>query len=302
MDRRKKILATPMEKSSYQQLTNWSTKDNLTVHSQVALSQTLHIDSGLSPDEQSYAFKASFDFVVARQDGSILFAVEADGSSHLDETTRKRDHLKNAICAKLGMPLIRVGPKAGEVKLQGFSSVLTWLATLIPYAEALEDAYANGIIPEDEIVFPTDIINSTDKGLAFPLDPTRKIVDKLWQYVHAGQILRFPAILHVTHSRYSAGGVVTFTLAFVREGTLLGIGGCLAGNLLPIPEYDVSDALALVDLERQISQYVKGTLSPLPPSAIITKMRKYDWEEEWSFDEGDGVHPIISFRHQPRET
>jgi hypothetical protein len=120
--------------------------------------------------------------------------------------------------------------------------------------------------------------------------------------VHAGQILRFPAILHVTHSRYSAGGVVTFALAFVREGTLLGIGGCLAGNLLPIPEYDVSDALALVDLERQISQYVKGTLSPLPPSATITKMRKYDWEEEWSFDEGDGVHPIISFRHQPRET
>ncbi|WP_143177914.1 hypothetical protein [Cystobacter ferrugineus] len=200
------------------------------------------------------------------------------------------------------MPLIRVGPKAVEVKLQGFSSVLTWLATLIPYAEALEDAYANGIIPEDEIVFPTDVIKFTDKGLAFSLDPTRKIVDRLWQYVHEGQILRFPAILHVTHSRYSAGGVVTFALAFVREGTLLGIGGCLAGNLLPIPEHDVSDALALVELERQISQYVKGTLSPLPPSAIITKMRKYDWEEKWSFDEGDSVHPTISFRHQPRET
>jgi hypothetical protein len=303
MDRRKKILATLMEESSYQQLRSWSAKDDFTVHPQVGLSQALDIkNSGLSKGEYSYALQASFDFVIARQDGRILFAVEADGDSHKGEEARKRDQLKNAICAKLGMPLIRVGPKAVEVKLQGFSSVLTWLATLIPYAEALEDAYANGTIPEDEVVFPTDMIVFTSKGQARSLDPTRKVVDKLWQYVHAGQILRFPAILHATHSRHSAGGVVTFALAFVREGTILGIGGCLAGSLLPIPEHDVSDALALVDLERQIAQHVKGELSPLPPATIIAKMRKCDWAEGWSFDEGNGVHPRIVFQHHPRKT
>lgn len=302
MDRRKKILATPMEESSDQQLRSWATKNNLRVFSQVALSQVLNINnSGLSKSEFSYALKASFDFVIARQDSRALFAVEADGEyHHEDKRKRKLDHLKNSICTKLRMPLIRVGKKAVEVKLQGFSSVLTWLATLFPYAEALGEAYANGTIPEDEIVFPTDIVTFTNKELTFPLDPTKKVIDKLWQYVHAGQIPQFPAILHASYSRHSAGGVIAFALAFVREGTILGIGGCLAGSLLPIPEHDVSQALALIDLEEQISQYVKGARSPLPPSAIITKMRKYASEEGWSFDEGDGVHPGIQI--EPRET
>ncbi|WP_082207279.1 DUF2726 domain-containing protein [Corallococcus macrosporus] len=301
MDRRKKILATPMEESSDQQLRGWATKNNLRVFSQVALAQVLNINnSGLTESEFSYALKASFDFVIARQDSRALFAVEADGEYHEDKNKRELDHLKNSICNKLSMPLIRVGKKAVEVKLQGFSSVLTWIATLFPYAEALGKAYANGTIPEDEIVFPTDIITFTNKEMAFPLNPARKTIDKLWQHVHASQIPRFPDILHATYSRYSAGGVITFALAFARKGTILGIGGCLAGNLLPIPEYDVSEALALTDLEEQISQYVKGAQSPLPPSSIITKMRKYAWEEEWSFDEGDGVHPIIQI--EPRET
>jgi hypothetical protein len=199
------------------------------------------------------------------------------------------------------MPLIRVGPKAVEVKLEGFSSVLTWLATLIPYAEALEDAYANGIIPEDEICFPTDAIEFTGEGLSFPLDPSSKIISKLWVLVRAGQIPRFPAILHVTNSSYSAGGVVSFALAFVREGTILGLGGCLAGSLLPIPEHEVSDALALVDLEKQISQYLKRERTPLPPSVVIAKMREHDWGEKWYFDEGNGVHPSITFRNLPRD-
>lgn len=303
MDRRRKLVVNQLEESSYQQLTAWSVGQNFTVHPKMGLSQALDIkNSGLNTIEYSYALQASFDFVVARQDGRILFAVEADGPSHLDEEARKRDHLKNFICAKLGMPLIRVGRKAVEVKLQGFSSVLTWLATLVPYAEALEDAYKTGIIPDDEVVFPTDAIAFTSEGLALPFDPNWGIINRLWHHVHTGQILRFPSILHAGHSKHSAGGVVTFSLAFVREGTFLGIGGCLAGSLLPIPEHEVSEALSLVDLDRQLSQYAKGASSPLSPADVIKKMRKHDWEEGWFFSEGDGVHPEISFTHEPRET
>ena len=109
-------------------------------------------------------------------------------------------------------------------------------------------------------------------------------------------------MMHAIDTGHSAGGVVTFALAFVSEGTLMALGGCLAGNVLPIPEYDVSDAIALVELERQLMEYESGLRSPLPPEAVVRAMRRHKWNTEWVFNANAGKHPSFTFTHTVRNS
>ncbi|WP_205507615.1 hypothetical protein, partial [Myxococcus vastator] len=188
-----------------------------------------------------------------------------------------------------------------DLKMEQFTSTLVWLATLMPYAESIEKAYDTGIIPADEIIFPTDIMSIASSELDFPLDPTRRIINRLHDLTRRKIIRNFPTILHAQYPQYSAGGVVSFALAFVNEGTILASGGCLIGSRPPIPEHDVSDALALVQLDKQLVEYEAGACTPLPPEAVITTMRRFAWAPEWEFT-SEGKYPSFTFRHKPRKT
>ncbi|MFZ5823434.1 MAG: AAA domain-containing protein, partial [Bacillota bacterium] len=64
----------------------------------------------LTQQERDYAFRAHFDLVVVGLDGfRPVAAVELDGATHeQDPLTMARDRLKNAICEKASLPLLRV--------------------------------------------------------------------------------------------------------------------------------------------------------------------------------------------------
>lgn len=66
--------------------------------------------SALTQQERDYAFRAHFDLVLVDQDSfKPLAAVELDGVHHdTDPLTQARDRLKNSLCAKAGLPLVRV--------------------------------------------------------------------------------------------------------------------------------------------------------------------------------------------------
>ncbi|WP_163781422.1 DUF2726 domain-containing protein, partial [Myxococcus vastator] len=113
MERRQKITVNPLEDTSHQQLKHHSIGNGLAIHAKTSLSQAINIkNAGLSKEETTYALQASFDFVIVReQDRQILYAIEVDGPSHRSPSAHRRDRLKNSICTKLHIPLIRVGPK-----------------------------------------------------------------------------------------------------------------------------------------------------------------------------------------------
>jgi len=64
----------------------------------------------LTQPERDYAFRAHFDLVlVETQSFKPVAAVELDGATHeQDPLTMERDRLKNSICEKVGLPLLRV--------------------------------------------------------------------------------------------------------------------------------------------------------------------------------------------------
>jgi hypothetical protein len=75
------------------------------VHPKLRVADAISIDrSGISNEEYSYALKAHFDVLVVRDNLPVL-AIEFGGAGH----DPKNDHLKNRLCDRFELPLVRVG-------------------------------------------------------------------------------------------------------------------------------------------------------------------------------------------------
>jgi hypothetical protein len=155
VDRRKKILDNRYEETTEKALQRSIAKQNARVLTKVRIADSLNIEkSGLTNEEYSYALKAHFDFVVTDSDTKSLFAVEFDGNQHqYDPDTRQRDKLKNSICDKLGMPLLRID-KEYLSRVERFASVLDWLTEMWFLEQAWDGAYDRGELPPDADFYP----------------------------------------------------------------------------------------------------------------------------------------------------
>jgi len=78
----------------------------------------------LTPGEWSYYTKAAFDFVVCNADKhqSYELIVEYDGIQHEDPDFVLKDSLKDRICIKAGLPILRIGLE--DVKPRGNTTLL----------------------------------------------------------------------------------------------------------------------------------------------------------------------------------
>jgi len=79
--------------------------------------------------ERDYMLMAHFDFVAVKENSEPIAAYEIDGSYHdTDAKTIKRDKLKDSICKKVGLPLIRI--PLDEIKKAWYSvetdHVINW--------------------------------------------------------------------------------------------------------------------------------------------------------------------------------
>lgn len=124
MERRRKVLTNEYEEATHAALLDAAARCGARVFPKVRLADALNVESsGLTRDEYSYALKSHFDFVVERKGEPVAFAVEFNGQSHeRDARVIVRDTLKNSICNKLGMPLLRID--AGYLRRDGRFTLL----------------------------------------------------------------------------------------------------------------------------------------------------------------------------------
>src|SRR4051812_45517758 len=111
MDRRKPMLVNLGEVETDAALRDAVDELGARVFAKPRLADVLNIDrSGISDEEYTYALKAHLDFVIASEtDGTPHFAIEFDGPYHATSAVaRRRDAMKDAICDRLGLPLLRI--------------------------------------------------------------------------------------------------------------------------------------------------------------------------------------------------
>ncbi|UCM88456.1 DUF2726 domain-containing protein [Streptomyces marincola] len=118
----------------------------------VGLADAIDIDGmdDLSGRAKSYALRAHLDFLmVDTATGLGRFAVELDGRQHWnDHRTRERDRLKNDLCARAGLPLLRI--TSNFARKIGCWPVLTYLTDAFYLSESFHETQERGDIPFDE--------------------------------------------------------------------------------------------------------------------------------------------------------
>jgi uncharacterized protein DUF2726 len=99
-----KPIFTIGERATYRIAQQVAGAHEVEVHAKFRVADAILIDrSGISNEEYSYALKAHFDALVVRNNLPIL-AIEFDGDGH----NPKNDHLKNQLCDRFQLPLVRV--------------------------------------------------------------------------------------------------------------------------------------------------------------------------------------------------
>jgi hypothetical protein len=245
-------------------------------------------DSGITADEYSYALKAHFDFVVCRHDRDRLrdipqFAVEFDGRQHQTDTTQiQRDHRKDAICAQLGLPLVRAREPA--LKQIGDQALLEWLAELWFVYHDLWPVVAGGDDDDDRDLFDErrrsswfsyariwqqlDPSGDLDRHrIAGPYDPFGAFRHEFQRFVHGHKAVGMWRSYAGEDDQGIARGVIRLDLD--GHGCLLGEGRCRLQHFIPAPllAQTIALDLALVEIVEQTRDYTAGRRAPIDDAA-----------------------------------
>jgi hypothetical protein len=257
----------------------------------VGLKDALDIaDSGLSDDEYRYALMAHFDFVVTEgDDHDCLFAVEFDGPLHdTDANTIRRDRMKDDICARLGMPLLRLREEH-IVDSPDRESILAWLVTVWFVEQRLRSA--TSLERLDYRLTAVTSKDGPDRVLALGSEGRRRIFDFLIEdaddlvTTDAGNgTKRSSVTIHFFPYTASdddpqgAGEAVGYAFVQLRDGrAIVGQGRCRSVSFGPIGAGDVAAEMAIIDAAHRVEQLGLGRGDPaglLTDSATFEGLRR----------------------------
>jgi len=139
---------------------------NAKVYAKVRVADVLPIEnSGIDNDQYRYALKAHFDFVVTGSEDQPLFAVEFDGSSHSSPEVQRRDQIKNSLCDRFALSLLRINRKYLTPSFSNWD-LLRWFCTVFFVKKAWEEDVEEGRLPpEDSFFDPMFVSVKTKSGM-----------------------------------------------------------------------------------------------------------------------------------------
>ena len=278
-DRRRYILSNQYESLVAETLENATRRHGARFYPKVRVADALAIDhSGLTNEEYGYALKSHFDFVVADRSSKTLFAVEYDGPQHRhDPTTLRRDALKDSICSKLGMPLLRTD--AWYLEEHAGFKLLGWLVETWFLWRDFKVAQARGELPPDQ-EFDVRFVqclgyvegdryveaDTADPRahVIFPFDLGAPALGYIKGYFF--KELTLDVLPIVTYQHSSKREMSAEALVRVPGGQVVrGHARCRLIDFLPVTHpLLLAHDLALIDLRRNLREWVRGDRAAEP--------------------------------------
>jgi len=150
------------EENTYRVLRNYLRDRPYVIYKEVALSQVIHVKrSELPPREWRYYTSASFDFVICRdQDRQPLeLVIEFDGAFHDDPDQEWRDTIKNSLCDKVGLPIVRI--RSDHLLSRESVPFLKYMLDLYFGEKGVQELISSGRVSPDEEYFPGTTFDGT---------------------------------------------------------------------------------------------------------------------------------------------
>ena len=230
----------------------------------VRVADALDIDnSGLTNAEYSYALKAHFDFVIARENELPAFAVEFDGPQHeSDVNTLIRDGLKQSVCEKLELPLLRID--SGYLRRVGRFALIGWLAEVWFLSEDFYAAQERGDVAPDEpflwfAVMDYDL--KQQKLLPPPYDPFVPFRSLISRWHEKGVCRELCAERLEGKDAIGYSTSVSYLTA-TNGDTIVGVARCKNFSFRGTSPRELAEELSVVDLAEKFQLYLDGEYSP----------------------------------------
>jgi hypothetical protein len=155
------------EVTAFRELERIAADNDLRVFSKTRLSDVIVKGAAyLSQREFDYFTRCHCDYVVTDSDFRPLMIVEYDGPLHDDVRQRERDAIKNGLCRRAGLGLLRINDRH-VTKLYRGMTVLRWIIEVSELSKAFYEAQINGQVPYDEPFDPA-AFDAIDGRARFP--------------------------------------------------------------------------------------------------------------------------------------
>lgn len=297
-DRRRRILNSA-ERETAEELESVADEHDCLVYKKVRVADVLDIQqSGLSNQEYGYALKAHFDFVIAdRQDTRALFAVEYDGPLHGSEPeVQCRDRLKDSICDKLGMPLLRVDSEFVHQEVGRFRLLPLFIHVWF-VGQAFYEQQAEGTIPMDEDFYPYSVIGVSGRRIIREYDPAWQSRVQLRRY-HEQEITRtaYPVLLQGQDpsGRYA----VCLAVSYLWDGPLFATGCFRTVNFGYFLPSDIAEDIATIELARKIRLQMEGAIRISTYQEVADEFGRWDFGE-WRIKKDHQGLPSFVLTNKP---
>lgn len=279
----KKLLNLP-ESVTDQRLREVCEDFDAKVYAKVRVADVLPIEhSGIDNDHYRYALQAHFDFVVSDSDDQPLFSVEFDGSSHSSPVVERRDRIKNSLCNRFSLPLLRINRKYLTPAFSNWD-LLRWFCTVFFVKKLWDEDVAEGRIPpEDSFFDPMFVSVRTKSGM-------RSLGLEKHARAEFGRLFRLGSIpFHVPNWITANGSDQTLrAISWIKTSDHQGAFVETAmqhQNLDSWVQFAIR-GIVLSQLKERVSAIASGDESPLPISSIEDRVKRFE----------DAYKPIMSLR------
>jgi hypothetical protein len=214
----------------------------------------------LTNREFDFYTRSHCDFVVTDENNRPLMAIEYDGPFHADAKQKERDEIKNDLCRRAGLGLLRINDKH-VTKLYRGMTVLRWIVEVTELQKAFYDAQESGTVPYDEPFDPAFICGvGGESNFPYWLSaPANLSIHAYFKTLNAGVRKGWNGF--VGHDKDGTG----HRLSCLYFGDhVLWARTAVRRQDLNFPAYDLLDELDTCELGIRLQKFLSGEISPVP--------------------------------------
>lgn len=264
-------------------------KHGASIFSKVRLADVLPIEgSGISDSEYRFALQSHFDFLVTDKSHTPLFAVEFDGPLHVEHAQQRRDEMKNELCEKFELPLLRINSNYLKKSYRGMD-LLSWFVEVWFAWGWFEKAQETGEVPANEIFMPQMIVSIPGYDKQFPMWLSAPIRNKIQKLCFSGRIVDLAPSMIIGRSEDGTYRAISYIRIDYENGII--VDTAMRSQRFPVPQADALEELVTFQLYERLLEVLEGKAGVTSLEQIAAKVKEFNvkYEMRRAFSVGDSL-------------
>lgn len=212
----------------------------------------------LTQREFDFYTRSHFDFVVTDEKFHPVMVVEYDGPLHADSKQQERDAIKNELCQRAGLGILRIHDRH-VTKLYRGMSVLRWIIEVSELEKAFYQAQADGQLPHDEPFDPAMFITGSTIGGRFPYWLSAPAIQSFHKFLGNLDSIKPKGWTSILGHDDKGTGYRLSCLYF--EDSILWTNTAVRKQNLEFPHYDLLNEIDTCELGICLKKFQKGKIA-----------------------------------------